>query len=171
LTFKSIDAILAGEQGDNARWFLPALDADESHKREIIMTPALHDWCYEQDSRKSLNYKANLRAFLKRFVVGLTVDNEDYFKNWKRRIFEVRLQLAPPKSDNTRVFGGFVRPDVFFAAHEKPRDWFEGHPDRWDQAISEAEAKLEAAFPGQTLMLPKPFSNCVTHNAHDHDLD
>jgi hypothetical protein len=167
LTFKSIDAILDGEVGDNAHRFLPALDPDQAHSREIIMTPALHDWCYEQDSNKSLNYKANLRAFLKRFVIGLPVDNDDYFKNWRRRIFEVRLQLAPPKSDNTRIFGAFMRQDVFVAAHQKPRAWFVGRTERWDQAIAEAESKLQAMFPGVALLLPCPFSNCVSHNAID----
>lgn len=168
LTFKSIDQILEGEVGANARLFAPYLDPDESHKRDIIMPPALHEWCYQSDSTKSLNFKANLRAFLKRFVVGQEIVNGEYFKNWKGRIFEVRVQLDP-QSDNTRIFGGFVRPDVFVAVHQKPRSWFVGHPERWDAALNEAELGIAAAFPGQKLMMPKPFSpNCVTHNAIDH---
>jgi hypothetical protein len=143
------------------------MDPDESDIRDLWMVPALHKWCYEKDRSKSADYKRNLRAFLGRFVKGLEVDNQDYMKNWKKEIFELRVQLEP-KGDNTRIFGGFVRPDVFVAVNWKSRSHFGDKTDpRWDRAINRAVAGINAALPGMPLMLAWPFSNCVTSNAID----
>ena len=80
----------------------------------MFMPPALGEWLYQSDRKKSLNFKANIRGFLGRFVKGELVDNEDYMKSWKLDVFELRVQNQP-RGERVRIFGGFARPDTFVA--------------------------------------------------------
>jgi hypothetical protein len=171
LTLKLIDPILEAEGAGKIKRFSPVMDADESDIRELWMTPSLHSWCYENDGQKSLDYKRNLRAFLGRFVKGQKVDNRDYMKSWKKRIFELRVQLSP-KPHNTRIFGGFVLPNTFVAINWKPRSYFGNKDDpRWDEQIDIAVHGVAAISSKFYLLSPKPFSTCVDSCAYDCDLE
>ena len=57
------------------------------------MLPALYEWLYQSYRKRTADFKANIRAFLKRFVVGQEVDNVDYMKSWKDDVFEFRVQF------------------------------------------------------------------------------
>lgn len=149
--------------------FVPLMDADESPVRELYMEPALHDWCYQKDASRGRDYKPNVRAFLGRFVKGGFVDS-DYLKTWRSSIFEFRFQGEPraprrPHRDNTRIFGGFIRPDTFIAYHP-PRLRSQFRPDgslEWDDVIDAALDKFRAMF-GQDPVKAPPLSNCLTSN-------
>lgn len=144
------------------------MDADESEVRELLMVPALHDWVYQGDRSKTVNYKANIRAFLKRYVVGKEVDNENYMKCWRDDIFELRVQIEPGR-ENTRIFGAFAKPDLFVAFHPpKLRSEFGRKSDRrWDRAIERTIKEFDALFQGHHRVRAEPFSNCITANAFD----
>jgi len=135
------------------------------------MVPALHAWCYQSDRKKTLNYKANIRAFLKRYIIGLPVDNEDYMKSWRDDVFELRVQLQP-KRERTRIFGAFAKPDVFVAFHPpKLRSEFGDVIDpRWDRAIERALNDWDRLFPGHAPVPARPFANCITSNYIDVNL-
>ncbi|HZT20973.1 MAG TPA: hypothetical protein VFA23_16290 [Dongiaceae bacterium] len=168
MTFKTIDAILSEhERATTLVRFLPLMDNDESEVRELFMVRHLHQWCYQKDSKKTLNYKANVRGFLKRYVIGLQVDNVDYMKSWRADVFEFRVQLEP-RRENTRMFGAFVAPDKFVAFHQKPRSEFGGIGDpKWDAAIDRVLDEFVNLFPGHRPVPARPFSNCVTSNYFD----
>jgi hypothetical protein len=154
------------------RRFEPLLDPDEGIKRPLFLSPALHDWCYMRDRRRSVDYKANVRAFLGRFVKGHEIDNQDYMKSWRDDVLEFRIQLGPgwsrkPHPDNTRIFGAFVKPNTFVAFHP-PRFRSEfGTDAAWDRAIDRAIADWEALLPGLRRVPSQPFANCVTFAAVD----
>jgi hypothetical protein len=150
--------------------FMPILDPDESEIRELFMVSHLHRWLYQSDRKKTAKYKANIRGFLKRYVIGGNVDNEDYMKTWRADVFEFRVQLQP-RREHTRIFGAFVKPDVFVAIHQKLRSYFKNKDDpRWDRAIDRVTSELATLFPGHTAMRSVPFSNCITSNVFDINL-
>jgi len=166
LTKKSIEAIL--EEHENAqalKRFLPLMDPDQSEIRELLMLPTLHQWCYQSNRRRTLNYKANVRAFLGRYVIGLSVDNEHYMKSWRDDVFELRVQLQI-RRENTRLFGAFAKPDVFVAIHQKLRSELRSQVD-WDRAIERVLSEWVTLFPGYRPILSRPFSNCITSNCID----
>lgn len=131
------------------------------------MVPGLYLWCYEKDSKKTRDYKANVRAFLAQYVKGRPIDNWDYMKSWKSNVFEFRVQLQPPR-ENTRIFGAFIRADTFVAIHRKYRSDFGDKSDpKWDKAIDRVVDEIGGLFPGHLLVPCCPFSNCVTSNCSD----
>ena len=131
------------------------------------MLPALYEWLYQSYRKRTADFKANIRAFLKRFVVGQEVDNVDYMKSWKDDVFEFRVQIQP-RRERTRIFGAFIRPDIFVAIHWKFRLDFGGEDDpKWDAAIQRVVDEFQRLFPGQPMVRSAPFSNCVTSNAYD----
>jgi hypothetical protein len=168
LTFKSIsDMLEVLERRGHLRRFIPSMDPDESDVRDIYMLPALHDWLYQSDRKKTADFKANIRGFLKRFVVGLEVDNADYMKSWKDDVFEFRVQLQP-RREATRVFGAFIQPDTFVAVHWKFRATFGGEEDpKWDVAIDKVSEEFRRLFPSHRAVRAAPFSNCLTSNFFD----
>jgi hypothetical protein len=167
LTFKSIDDILMGLEGTALRRFLPEMDPDESDIREIFMPPALYEWLYQRDRKKTLNFKANVRGFLKRFVIGDEVDNQDYMKSWKDDVFELRVQIQP-RRERIRIFGAFVRPDTLILIHQKPRSDFGGKNDpKWDQALDRVTEAFARLFANHPKLRAHPFSNCLTSNFID----
>jgi hypothetical protein len=173
LTFKSIDTILAElEAAGTLKRFLPVMDADQKDERELLMQPALHQWLYQSDSKKTRNYKANIRAFLGRFVLGQTVDNRDFMKSWRSNVFELRVQLQP-RRETTRIFGAFARQDTFVAIHPpRLRSEFGGKDDpTWDRAIDRTLTAIGIMFPGHAPVSVRPFSGCVSRNWYDYDLN
>ena len=145
--------------------FLPYFDADESDLRELLMLPGLHQWCYESDRKKTLDYKANVQAFLARYVKGKEIDNEDYMKSWAADVWELRVQLQP-KRENTRIWGAFVKPDIFIATHQKLRSSFRRQDD-WDAAIQRVIDELAALDRSLHPIKSSPFANCVTFKCTD----
>jgi hypothetical protein len=143
------------------------MDPDQSDQRDIFMAPALYQWLYQSDRKKTVEFKANVRGFLKRYVIGDFIDNEDYMKSWRDDIFELRVQLQP-RRERIRIFGAFAKPDVFVAIHQRPRSAFGGKNDpRWNVAIERVIDEFTALFPQHRPILSRPFSNCVTFNAYD----
>lgn len=162
--------MLAQHEGlDRLRRFIPLMDPDEAERREMWMPPALHQWLNQGDRRATLSFKPNIRAFLKRFVVGQEIDNQDYMKSWKLDVFELRVQIQP-RREATRIFGAFIKPDVFMAVHQRLRSSFGGATDpAWDEAIDRVVDLHERLFPGCRRVPSRPFSSCVTFNGYDHD--
>jgi hypothetical protein len=169
LTFSSIDAILNQLEQDKAiKRFLPVMDADQKDVRDLFMLPPLHDWLYQSDRKKTRDYKANIRGFLRRYVIGLRVDNTTYMKSWRSGVFELRVQLEP-RRENTRIFGAFVKLDTFLAVHPpKLRSDFGSKGDpRWDVAIDRVLATFAGLFPDHFPVPAHPFSGCVSTNWYD----
>ena len=150
---------------------MPVMDHDQKDVRCMFMQRALADWCYQSDRKKTLDYKANIRAFLKRYVVGAPVDNRDYVKTWRSDVFELRVQLSPHR-ENTRIFGAFVKQDTFVAVHPpKLRSDFGGMGDpRWDASIDHV-LDVFADWGLANFVVPaRPFSNCISTNCYDFGL-
>jgi hypothetical protein len=158
LTYKSIIAKIASLEGAALKRFKPIFDPSESEKRELLMTAALHDWCYQSDSKKSQSYKGNVRAFLGRFVKGEHIDNCDFMKSWRDGVFEFRVQLDR-YPENTRIFGGFAAPDCFVAiGPPRLRSDFgpKGHP-LWDRQIERVMNRWTQHFSDSGRMKALPF--------------
>jgi hypothetical protein len=150
--------------------FVPLFDPDESEMRELFMTPELHQWLYQSDSKKTTNYKANIRAYLKRYVIGGMIENDNYMKSWQDDIFELRV-LLQPRREQTRIFGAFPKPDTFIAIHQQLRSYFGGKKDpKWDIATNRTLERFRQIFPGHRPFLSIPFSNCVVSNSIDLNL-
>ena len=142
------------------------------------MTSALHDWCYQSDRKKTLDFKANIRAFMKRFVIGSHVDNCVFMKNWVDEIWELRVQLQP-RRERTRIFGTFAKDDCFIAVHQKLRSEFGGVDDpKWKKATDQAVDRWNTLFPDHHPIPAVPFSNsllsrtqtkecCLEEHVHD----
>ncbi len=131
------------------------------------MPPALKITLTQNDPKKALNYNANIRAFLGRYVKGNNIDNEAYMKSWKEEVFELRVQNQPRKQ-RIRIFGAFGRADTFIAFFRKPRDWFGGKEDpRWDECVYRVRREWDEMFPGCLRVPARPFSNCLTFNFID----
>jgi len=120
------------------------------------MTPALHDWCHQLDSRRSIDYKANIQSHLKQFVVGAEIDNCDYMKHLDDRIWEFRVQLERRK-DNTRIFGAFVALNTFIAIRQELRSKID-----WSKDVGKTLDKVSEFVSPHRLPNPVPFSNCLT---------
>ena len=146
-----------------------AFDPDESEKRELFMPPALRITLTQNDPRKTMNYNANIRAFLGVYVKGGRINNQDYMKSWKEDVFELRVQNQRRKrNERIRIFGAFGKPDIFIAFFSKPRSWFGGKEDpRWDEAIYRVVREWDEMFPGCRRVPACPFSNCLTFNFID----
>ena len=169
LTSASIDAILEQHDRDQTlKRFVPLTDPDESSDaRDFLMVPRLHEWLYQSDRKKTADFKANIRAFLKRYVAGGHIDNSDYMKSWTPHVFEFRVQLQPLR-ENTRIFGAFVKRDIFVAIHQKLRSEFGGKDDpKWKAATDRAFDEVAAMFPGCQLVRSAPFAGCISDNFTD----
>ena len=142
-------------------------DPDHSDIREMLMPPALLAELSKNDPKKTLEFNANVRAFLLRFVLGKIVDNDTYMKSWRADVFELRVQLKK-KKESLRIFGGFAQPDTFVALRSKPRSFFGDKSDpAWDTIINETIARWDALLPGYHRVIARPFSNCVTRKFFD----
>jgi hypothetical protein len=130
----------------------------------------LHDWCYQADRKASINYKANVRAFLGRFVKGDEIDNDDFMKSWKDDVFEFRVQMEPRHKrhpDNTRIFGAFIKQDIFVAfSPARLRSSFKDEAD-WDRVIDRVTSRWACLFGATPRVRARPFSNCVSSGFHD----
>jgi hypothetical protein len=132
------------------------------------MPPALWHWLYQGNRRKSLDFLANVRAFLGRFVKGKdTIDNQDYMKSWSDDVWELRVQNQR-KGERVRIFGAFAKSDVFVAFFQKPRDYFWDMSDpKWKEATDRVVSEWDAYFPRRPRMKARPSSNCVSFNYFD----
>jgi hypothetical protein len=151
--------------GGDLKPFCPVFDRDESEKRILLMRPSLYQWLYESDRKKTLYFKANVQAFLGRYVKGGHIENNEYMKSWRDDVFELRVQLEP-KRENNRIFGAFYGPDVFIAFRRKFRFEFKTDED-WDRIIDQTSADWDSLLPGHARIKAIPFSNCITANYTD----
>jgi hypothetical protein len=131
------------------------------------MPPDLHAWLYQVHPKKALNFAANIRGFLKQFVVGEPVDNCVYMKPGHDDVFWLRVQNQKA-GERVRIFGCFACADKFIAFFQKPRDWFDDHPERWDEAIALTIANWNHYFQPRFPRFASPFSGCVTVDGFDH---
>jgi hypothetical protein len=150
--------------------FEPELYPDQGAYRDIYMTPALFSWLYQKDSKRGANFKANIRAQLKIFIVNSNepkIDNDDYMKSWPNHVcsdvFEVRYQLRPDHPDATRIFGAFLEQDRLILFHQKLR----AEIKNWDKPIQKTVDLWNSALPGAYMVRAHPFSNCVSGNFSD----
>jgi hypothetical protein len=143
-------------------------DPDQSERRELFMPPALRTTLEQRSPKKAMDYNANIKGYLGRYVKGDWIDNQDYMKNWPPTdAWELRVQNQR-KGERLRIFGAFGRPDTFIAFFRKDRSWFDTDSDvRWEWAMNEVGGLWESTFPGCPMMKARPFSNCVTFNATD----
>ena len=150
--------------------YCPSFDPDESEKRELLALPSVHNWLYQPDRKKSADYKRRVRAHLTHFVKGKDIDNRDHMKCLSNDVFEFRVMFTK-RRENTRIFGAFIIPDVFIATHWKMRNELEpSRGPRWDKAITKALGNFTHLFSDQhTPLRCRPFSDCVTSAAYDHD--
>lgn len=148
--------------------FMPTLDPDESDLRDLYCVPNLYDWLYQSHPRKALNYAANIRAFLKRFVVGGKIDNRDYMKSGIPDVFWLRVQNQK-EGERVRIFGCFAKVDKFVAFFQKPRNWFDDHPERWCECADLVVSEWQRYFAPRNMVPSVPFSNCISANAYDYD--
>lgn len=170
MTYSAIQSIISSlvQSGQVARFHPDYLDPDESEWREIILIQSVNKWIYEKDSRRSIYYKQNVRMHLSKFVLGDFIDNGNYMKSWKDDIWEIRVQLER-REDNTRIFGGFLFPNIFVATNHHLRSQFKNE-DLWNKAINRAVARWRLLFPGMDRLKCQPFRDCVTFNAYDYIL-
>lgn len=170
MTYNAIQAIISGlvREGRTVRFHPDFVDPDETEAREIVLIRSVSEWIYQKDSRRSLSYKGNIREHLSKFVLGGYVDNKNYMKSWKNNIWELRVQLER-QDDNTRIFGGFLFPNIFVCTNHHMRSKFKDK-DAWDRAIDRATERWHSLFPGRNPLKCRPFRGCVTSNAYDHIL-
>ena len=152
--------------------FVPVFDPDQSEKRELLVVSTVHAWLYQADRKKSIDYKANIRAHLGKFVKGEFIDNVDYMKHLGNDIWEFRVQLETIhkkyRKENTRIFGAFARQDVFICTNWRLRDDFgNGDDPLWDALISRSITEWNSLFPGRPRVISRPFSNCIFDNLYD----
>jgi hypothetical protein len=148
--------------------FKPLLDPDECEARTLFVVPEIHFWLYQDHPQKALTFAANVRGFLKRFVIGDFIDNRDYMKSESSNVFRLRVQNQR-KGERVRIFGCFAKSDIFVALFQKPREVFDSHSERWAKFDAEAISVWNHYFSPRPTVPAIPFSNCVTSNAYDYD--
>ena len=170
MTYNAIQSIINRLVGERrvVRFHPDFIDPDEAESREIVLIPSVNDWLHQKDSQRSIEYKENIREHLARFILGGYVDNRDYLKSWKSDIWEIRAQLRR-RTDSTRIFGGFLYPNIFVCTNHHMRSKFKNEK-AWDRAIDRAIERWFELFPDRKPLKSRPFQNCVTFNAYDHDL-
>jgi len=170
LTYKSFNAMLQENLAPATRTLMvfPVIfDPDESDIRELYMPPALVETLAQNDPKKARDYCANIRAFLKRYIIGAEIDNHNYMKSWRDDVFEMRVQNQK-KGERVRIFGAFGAPDKFVAFFRRPRNYFGDRYDpKWDREIERTVEAWDSMFPGCRRVAARPFSNCITSNCYD----
>ena len=147
--------------------FRPVLDLDESDRRRLYTTKNVSQWLYEADGRSRLDFKADLRAFLKRFVVGAPMENGADFKKANpkgKAIWAMRIRFRP----QVRMFGGFADMDIFVCLLWRMRDKLEkGKGPKWDAAVAKTAKRWDEMFPGLTRRDCVKLSHCLSESVYD----
>jgi hypothetical protein len=144
--------------------FAPLRDPDEPEIRRIWMMPALHTELYKTGvPQKELDYLANVRAFLGRFVKGASISNEEdmfLLDPHERDLWELRFTLIP----QSRVFGALAYQDCFVATNWALRDNLGPKGSKaWLAAEQKAIDIWDALLPGVRRFHCRSFSNCITN--------
>lgn len=122
LTSESIDTHIRKllREGQLRDW-LPRLRPHEACKRRLLVTPPVGDWIErrgkDEDERE---FYANVRAFLKSFIIGEDFDDIVKLKPMKvdqGGIWSLRITWHPQH----RILGGFLVPGVFVATVYRDR--------------------------------------------------
>jgi hypothetical protein len=105
--------------------FEPELDADQSHCRCVWLHPQVSRWINKAGLFiPGEDYYANVREFLKGFVIGHDFDDDQMLRPLtpiEEGVWEFRVQFEP----KARIFGGFLEPCVFFATNYKDRNFLD----------------------------------------------
>lgn len=122
--------------------------------RQLWLTPETYKWCQppenHPDSRVTDDSLAHLGDQLNAFRLGEFMDYRDgidikRLSPDKRDIWEIKSHLKKPQ---LRIFGWFVLPKLFVAAHQALRDDLEKEKGpKWDAAIERTE-ELRTALIG-----------------------
>ena len=140
------------------------LDPDEKEERRIFVTPPLNNWLNQSDRRRPLDYKSDIRAHLRAFVVGGLVDNENDLRLLTPKdlnIWGFRIRFRP----QTRIFGGVLLRDTFIATRQKLRKDLGSFADpRWNAEIAKVKQQWDSLFPGIARVQGRPFHNCIGKN-------
>lgn len=126
----SIDELLKAlcKAGKLVRWE-PNYDADQTAYREIYLAPAVRDWLHPRLPLplKELQRCADVRRFLKGFVVGEHFDDIEKLKNIdteapRRTLCRGRWAIRIKRVPQARIFGGFPEANIFVGSHVVARD-------------------------------------------------
>lgn len=102
--------------------FDPPRRSHESYRRRLWLHPEVDSWAHQIGaSSAERRYFADVRALLKRFVVGDDFDDDAVLKplnGGRDGQWEIRITFTP----QDRVFGGFLRPGEFIATNRLTRD-------------------------------------------------
>jgi hypothetical protein len=101
--------------------FEPRLKKHEAYRRRIWMRPEVHAWVQREGTTPAeKRYYADVRAFLKGFVIGEDFEDDALFKLLSppnEGVFEFRVTFQPAE----RLFGAFVRKGEFVITNRKDR--------------------------------------------------
>jgi hypothetical protein len=127
------------------------------------MIPDLHGWLHACGLLKSeADYRADVRAFLGRFVKGAPVQKDEDLKLLRphdRDLWALRFRGEP----QSRILGGLVYKDCFVGTHWSFRCNL-GRKDSkgWLAAEQRAIDVWDGLLPGIRRFRCHPFSNCVS---------
>lgn len=107
------------ERSGLIRLFDPELRAREVFRRRLWLHAGLVDWVQARpDDQEARKFHADIRAFLKLFVIGGDFDDDFRIKPIGRDgIWELRITFNPQH----RIFGGFTQPGEFVATNVRSR--------------------------------------------------
>jgi hypothetical protein len=136
LNYMSIDELLKAlcEAGKLVRWE-PNYDADQTAYREIYLDPSVRDWLHPRPPLplKELQRCADVRRYLKGFVVGGHFDDVEKLKNLdseppSRAACQGRWAIRIKRVPQARIFGGFPEANIFVGSHVAARDQITSWP-------------------------------------------
>jgi hypothetical protein len=117
------------------------------------MTAEVRDWVlYRNDvEQKDRDYRADVRMFLKRYVIGEDFDDDVKLKQLKPPsdgLYAFRVVFNP----HHRILGGFVRPGEFVATAQKARSLLEQEGRGWTPTRTSAKTQWEALLPNHSRL-------------------
>jgi hypothetical protein len=101
--------------------FEPPRLVHEGYRRRLWMHPDVANWVESKGATAAKErYHADVRAFLKKFIIGEDFDDDALLKPLKPHdegIWEFKITFHP----EDRIFGGFLRRGEFIATNRKDR--------------------------------------------------
>jgi hypothetical protein len=134
--------------------------------RHLWLTPDTRDWCFPSaqhpDARVTDEALAQMGDRMNAFVFGQFMEDGIDMKRLEpveNGVWEIRSYFKKPF---LRVFGWFVLPKLFVAAHCKVRhDLEETRGPKWDRVIAETMALRDQMFGGDLLYQSNRYNDFV----------
>lgn len=123
LTSESIETHIARARRSGAiMLFEPTRMPHEGYRRRLWLHPLVGKWVLGEGSGLDDQvHRADVRAFLKGFVIGEDFDDDVLLKPLKpphEHLYSLRISFQP----QYRIVGGFLRPGEFVAAAHRSRN-------------------------------------------------